>query len=276
MNSPISQDNQPLFNDLLAEYQDLFTLCQTLDEQQWQSPTRFYGWTPWDEIAHLAFFDHTALVSCQDPPRFREEAKALGSRMAQGESISGFARSHYGHMGPAALLDFWQQNFSTLIDALSKKSAETRLDWYGPPMSLRSFATARMMETWAHGQDIWDLAARKRPATQRLKHIAHLGFVTYGWSFVNRKQPAPPTPAALALTGPDNELWTWGDVTGPDLVRGRASDFCLVVTQRRNYRDTDLQVTPGAMSQWMQIAQCFAGPAVEGPQQGRRVVAYGV
>ena len=28
--------------------------------------------------------------------------------------------------------------------------------WYGPSMSARSFVTARLMETWAHGMDVAD------------------------------------------------------------------------------------------------------------------------
>ena len=43
------------------------------------------------------------------------------------------------------------------------------------PMSLMSFGTARLMETWAHGQDIADALGVRRTPTDRLRHIAYIG-----------------------------------------------------------------------------------------------------
>lgn len=41
-------------------------------------------------------------------------------------------------------------------------------------MSAVSSVTARLMETWAHGQDIADVLGVDRQPTARLRHIAHL------------------------------------------------------------------------------------------------------
>jgi uncharacterized protein (TIGR03084 family) len=276
MSASASADMAILFADLKAEYTALASLCDELSSEQWRLPSAFYGWTAWDEIAHLYYFDDAALLSATDPERFRSEAGALAARMARGDQISDFARELYSGMDGPELVQRWRERFGALIDTLGGMDPSRRLDWYGPPMSLRSFATARMMETWAHGQDIWDTLRRRRPATQRLRHIAHLGVSTLGWSFVNRKMEPPKVQAFVGLTAPDGALWTWGPEDAQDRVTGLAEDFCLVVTQRRHVNDTGLVATPGPMAQWLSLAQCFAGPALDNPAPGVRAVAYGV
>lgn len=260
--------------DLLAEYRELDALCATLTPEQWRQRSEFYGWTPWDEIAHLCYFDETALQSVRDPERFAREA-ALLNEQAQREEISAIARQACGHLDGPALLAHWRSRYEALVAALAPLDPKARLGWYGPPMSARSFATARLMETWAHGQDIWDVVRRRRPASVRLKHIAHLGVTTFGWTFVNRGLPVPEAAPYVELQAPDGGgLWTWGDPASAHRVSGSAEDFCLLVTQRRHVQDTALQYTPGPVAQWLGFAQCFAGPPADGPKPGVRKVVY--
>ena len=169
--------------DMRDEYQALDALCKTLTPEQWRSRSAFYDWTPWDEVAHLCYFDETALQSVRDPEQFAIAARRLSERSARGEEISAIARDAYGHLDGPALLAHWRSRYESLADTLAPLDPKARLGWYGPPMSARSVATARLMETWAHGQDIWDVLRRRRPATARLKHIAHLGVTTFGWTF---------------------------------------------------------------------------------------------
>lgn len=262
-------------DDLLAEYRALADLCATLTPDDWRRVSPFYGWTPWDEIAHLLYFDETSLVSARDDERFVREAQALSARVAAGEEISAIARQTYGTLDGAALLARWRQAHEALAAALAALDPRARLGWYGPPMSARSFVTARLMETWAHGQDIWDVMRRRRPGSARLKHIAHLGVGTFGWTFVNRGLPVPDAQPFVSLAAPDGSSWTWGDLASEHRLVGSAEDFCLVVTQRRHVRDTALQATPGPVARWMAIAQCFAGPPADGPAPGVRHVNYG-
>ena len=264
----------PITDDLLAEYTELATLCASLDAQAWQQTTAFYGWTPWDEIAHLCYFDETALVSTQDPALFASEALELRARGARGEETSAIARARYGALSGPALLATWRQHHQALVLALAALDPKARLPWYGPPMSARSFATARLMETWAHGQDIWDAARRRRPGSARLKHIAHLGVTTFGWTFVNRGLAAPPVAPYVALQAPDGSTWTWGDPVSDQRVSGTAEDFCLLITQRRHLDDTTLQYSAGPVATWLGMAQCFAGPPADGPAPGVRQVVY--
>lgn len=261
-------------DDLLAEYRALADCCATLTPADWRRVSPFYGWTPWDEIAHLLYFDETSLVSASDGERFVREAQALSARVAAGEEISAIARQAYGMLDGAALLARWRQVHESLVAALAALDPKARLSWYGPPMSARSFATARLMETWAHGQDIWDVMQRRRPGSARLKHIAHLGVGTFGWTFVNRGLQVPEAQPFVSLAAPDGSSWTWGDPASEHRLSGSAEDFCLVVTQRRHVQDTALQATPGPVAQWMAIAQCFAGPPADGPAPGARLVRY--
>lgn len=265
---------ESITSDLLAEYRELADLCATLSAEDWRRPSAFYGWTAWDEVAHLCYFDETALVSVTDPPRFIREAEQLSALMARGDEISAVARQTYGHLDGPALLALWRQRFEALVAALQPLDPKARLNWYGPTMSARSFATARLMETWAHGQDVWDVMRRRRPGNARLKHIAHLGVTTFGWTFVNRGLPVPEVVLYVALAAPDGSTWTWGEPSSEHRVTGTAEDFCLLVTQRRHVADTALQYTPGPVATWLGFAQCFAGPPADGPAPGVRAVHY--
>jgi uncharacterized protein (TIGR03084 family) len=259
--------------DLLAEYDALAALCATLSPEQWQRRTQFYGWTPWDEIAHLCFFDETGLLAATDADAFAASTKALMAEQESGKEISQIARERFGHLDGAQLLQVWRERYQALVAALAELDPKARLPWYGPTMSARSFATARLMETWAHGQDVYDSVPARRPLTGRLRHIAHIGATTFGWTFVNRKLPVPPVAPYIVLKAPDGEAWAWNAPSDTDYVRGSAEDFCLVVTQRRNVRDTGLEYA-GAGAEWLPIAQCFAGPPADGPAPGVRAVRY--
>jgi uncharacterized protein (TIGR03084 family) len=263
---------EELCADLLAEYEALDALATAMTPQQWRKPTRFYGWTPWDEIAHLCFFDETGLLAATDPQRFAAETAQLQARLDGGMEISAIARERFGHLDGAALLDYWRPRYRGLVKALSGMDAKARLPWYGPTMSARSFATARLMETWAHGQDVYDALGVRRPFSGRLRHIAHLGVTTYGWTFINRGLPVPEPAPHVALSTPGGDCWTWNPPSATDWVRGSAEDFCLVVTQRRNVRDTGLEYAGAGAAAWLPIAQCFAGPPADSPAPGERAM----
>ena len=133
-------------------------------------------------------------------------------------------------------------------------------------MSLASKITARIMETWAHGQDVFDTLDLNKPSTNRLRHVARIGVLAFPNSFHARKLEVPTGPVYVELTAPDSATnWTWGEESAPDIVRGSAFDFCLVVTQRRHVSDTNLEMTGQTAHAWMEVAQAFAGP----PGQGR-------
>lgn len=259
-----------IVSQLVSECRSLSALCETMSLEQWGRATDFYGWTPWDEIAHLAYFDETALQAVADPHSFLAGRGVLREERARGEEISSIARRRFMHMDGKALLDFWRIRFEFLCSALIDLDPKGRLPWYGPEMSARSFATARLMETWAHGQDIRDTLGTTHWASPGLRQITHLGVSTYGWSFQNRGLLAPEPAPYVDLEAPDGTRWTWGSPSAINYVRGPAYDFALLVTQRRHRSDTRLQWSGQGAERWTLIAQCFAGAASVGPAPGTR------
>ncbi len=254
--------------DLLAECATLEGLVAPLDAAGWRTRTRFYEWSLYDEIAHLCLFDELAVLAAESQEGFRREQAALEATLAAGMQVSEFARRRYAELDGAGLRQLWHGRYQALTKRLALLSPKARLPWFGPDMSARSFVTARLMETWAHGQDVFDALHRLRPATSRLQHIAHLGVLTFGWAFRNRGLEVPAVIPFVELTGPGGESWSWGERSDEESVRGSAMDFCLVVTQRRHSLDTRLAVTGPIAQEWMRIAQCFAGPPADGPAAG--------
>jgi uncharacterized protein (TIGR03084 family) len=135
-------------------------------------------------------------------------------------------------------------------------------------MAARSFITARLMETWAHGQDVADALAITRRSTARLRHVAHIGVRARPFSYVIHGLTMPDVEVAVHLTGPDGEQWEWGE-SSDNSVSGAALDFCLVATQRRHLADTRLKIAGDAAVEWMQIAQAFAGGVGAGRGAGQ-------
>jgi uncharacterized protein (TIGR03084 family) len=251
--------------DLEDEYEALDAIVSGLDEAGWEIKTPFFDWTVKKEIAHIAFFDGTARMSATDPEGFKKHVEAFfGGQPEATAQLTVLEKMAYPD-----LLQYWREERSALVNFLSRMGQKDRLPWYGPSMSAVSFVTARLMETWAHGQDVADALEISRLATDRLLHIAHLGYITLGWSFTNRQMEVPQVPVRVELTSPSGALWTRGPEAARDLIRGSVLSFCLVVTQRRHYADTDLVITGDTAEKWMSLAQCFAGPPELGPGPGK-------
>jgi uncharacterized protein (TIGR03084 family) len=254
-----------LCTDLADEHEELDAMVADLDDSQWNILTPAEGWTIKDQIRHLAYFDDRARLSATDPKAFKQYLmEILQNLNAFYKCLEDVGKNST----PAELLEWWRKERRGLIEALEPMDRKARLPWYGPDMSALSFATARLMETWAHGQDIADALGVVRTPTDRLHHSTHLGVTTFGWSYVNRQLEVPGIPVRIELTGPSGDLWTWGPIEAKNLVKGSAEDFCLVVTQRRHVDDTNL-ITEGPVARhWMTIAQAFAGPPGSGRKPG--------
>jgi uncharacterized protein (TIGR03084 family) len=259
---------EDLLVDLDAEHREVDSLVAGLDESGWDRATPADGWTIRDQVAHLAYFDDAATLAITDPGSFAELVTAA---MAATDPMEEHLLRGRAMTGPEVMA-WWRVSRATMLMATRSLPDGARVSWFGPPMGLLSFISARLMETWAHGQDVADALELPRVPTRRLRHIADLGVRTRPFSYAIRGIQAPLTPVAVVLSGPAGELWRWEDpAAGPDSVQGSALDFCLLVTQRRNLADTDLVVDGDAARQWMSIAQAFAGPPGAGrpPATGR-------
>lgn len=246
--------------DLLEEGTELKALLDTLKAEDWEKQTPFKNWTINQVIQHLHGSDKMAVLSLKSRAEF--EAATADLKVVQST------------MNPTPtgqrLLDEWWAYFQEMCGLLGKSDPKRRLAWFGPDMGVMMFTTARQMETWAHGQDIYDLLGQPRRNTDRLKNIAVIGVRTYGWTFANRKMDPPGEPPYVKLTAPSGETWEFNDPSEDNYVAGDAAEFCHVVTQGRNIRDVDLTVVGEPAQKWMAVAQCFAGPPEDPPAPGSR------
>jgi uncharacterized protein (TIGR03084 family) len=172
-------------------------------------------------------------------------------------------------MPPDELLAWWRAERQRILAVMRAADPSLRIPWYGPPMALSSFATARLMETWAHGQDVADALGARRQPTARLKHIAHIGVRTRGFAYALRNMPVPEGELRVELEAPDGGTWAWGPPDAAGRVTGPAVDFCLVVTQRRHRADTSIKAEGALADEWLSIAQAFAGSPGPGRQPGQ-------
>ena len=258
-------DLERIRSDLAAEHNDLDLIVSTLDESAWMTPTPAEGWDVRDQIGHLAFFDDQALLAVSDPEGFAATLARIAADVGafMDESI-GKGRS----MSGKEVLEWWRASRAKMLAAFETVDPDRRIAWYGPPMKPASFISARLMETWAHAQDVADTFAIRRKATENLRHVAHLAVLARGFSFTQNDLEPPSDPVAVVLDGPDGERWTWTE-EADESVRGDAFDFCLVATQRRHVDDTDLEITGPTAEKWMSIAQTYAGPPGPGRLSGQ-------
>lgn len=259
-------DIAALTADALAEHDDLRGILAGIPPADWERPTPAAGWTVRDQISHLAYFDGAARLSIADPDAFRaaraeavaDIEKFVDATLAYGRGISG-----------AELLDRFTDERRRLVEAARAAPEGLRVPWYGPDMAVASSITARIMETWAHGQDVADAVGAARPPTARLRHVCDIGIRARPFSYRNRGLEPPETPLRVELEAPDGTTWEWGPADAADRVRGSALDFALVVTQRRLAADSGLEVDGDDARTWIAFAQAFAGNPTD-PDPARR------
>jgi uncharacterized protein (TIGR03084 family) len=253
-----------LLDDLADEFADARRLVAQLGsvDPAWDLATPATGWAVRDQISHLAFFDDAGRQAMVEPEVFSERAALamaqsgdpMQEHLARGRAIDG-----------GELLDWWDRAHTGMVQAFSVADPSTRVPWYGPPMGVMSFVSARLMETWAHGHDIADALGERRVPTDRLRHVAHLGVRARPFSYLVRGLDVPDGRIDVTVAAPSGGEWRWELGRSEQsqevaTVSGPALDFCLVVTQRRNVADTDLSISGDRAHEWMSIAQAFAGP----------------
>jgi uncharacterized protein (TIGR03084 family) len=260
-----------LIDDLEAERRVLESALRRIDDGTWDRPSPADGWSLRDCVAHLAESDESAVRSIE---RYLEE-QALGVTPAQrnapaarreGVLTPGQARAR--SLPPSDMLDWYARANDGLLDALRRLRGNERLLWAGRPIGARSFTSARLMEHWSHGLDILDAAGVQAVDSDRLRHVAHLGYITRDFAYRNRGLNPPETPLRVELIAPSGTSWSWGPDDAPDRISGPAGDFCRVVTQRIHPEDTALVCEGPTAREFLFVAQAFAGPP--GPGRPRR------
>jgi uncharacterized protein (TIGR03084 family) len=255
-----------ILRDLAAESQAADELVAGLAADGWARPTPAPGWTVAHQVAHLAWTDGKSLISARQPERWPAEVENL---LSIGESYVDAGAADEAQSPPEELLARWRAGRAALAEALAEVPDGQKLPWYGPPMSAASMATARIMETWAHGQDIADALGVSREPTGRLWHIARFGTRTRDFSYKVNSLAPPTEEFRVELRAPDGSTWAFGPEDAAQGLSGSALGFCLVVTQRRHPADTDLVARGADVEEWLGIAQAFAGPPGAGREPGQ-------
>jgi len=256
--------------DFREECDVLATLLEPLGDDDWGRATKFKAWSVDDVIAHLHFFNVAADWALTKPAAFDELLAELFEAMNGNEGHLAFSHRWLEGTKGRALFELWRGYYPEMAERFAAADPDARVKWAGPDMSVRMSITARQMETWAHGQALFDLLRKPRAESDRLKNIAVIGVKTYGWTFANRKMEPPGPPPHIRLTAPSGGVWEFNDPSSDNLVVGDAIDFCQVVAQTRNVTDTGLALTGEPAKAWMEIAQCFAGPPEDPPPRGER------
>ncbi len=247
----------PMVADLRAESDDLDALVALLPADRWADPTPAPGWTIAHQIGHLLWTDRVALTAATDEVGF---AAALETALADPIGFVDAGADELAALAPAELLAEWRATRARLHETLLTVPDGRKLPWFGPPMSAASMATARLMETWAHGLDVADALGVKRPATERLRSIAHIGVRTRDYAFVINDLTPPTEPFLVELRAPGGDTWSWGPPDAAQRVTGPAEDFCFLVTQRRPLGALDITAHGPDAQRWLSIAQAVAGP----------------
>lgn len=256
-----------LLADLADEHAALAEVVDRLTAEDWTLPTPAEGWSVADEISHLTYFDETAAVALRDPDRFAAHKEELFAGRAGPAPDVELGRRVAG----AELATRWAEGRAGLLAAGAAADPFARVPWYGPSMSLASFLSARLMETWAHGQDVRDALGAPCSVSDRLRHLCHLGTAARTYTYLVHGVEDPGTPVRVVAHAPDGSRWVFGPPEAAEEITGSALGLALVFTQRRHPADTDVVAHGATAAQWLAIAQAFAGPAGPGREPGRPV-----
>ena len=257
-------------DDFKDECDALDALIAQLSDADYERSTQFKDWTIDHIIQHLHFFNLMADLSLTDEIAFTRQYEVMRKMRDDGGTLTGATDHLLDGLKGTALRDTWRDYYAKMAESWRAVDPKQRVVWVGPTMSARSSITARLMETWAHGQAIYDLLGVKRQNTDRIKNIAIMGVNTFGWTFKNRGEEVPATMPYIRLEAPSGAIWDWGEQSKTECIEGSAEEFCQVVTQTRNIADTGLVVTGETANRWMAVAQCFAGPPRTPPPPGAR------
>ncbi len=253
--------------DFLDESEALFAVLADVRGDGWDQVTQFKGWTLNDVMVHLHFWNQMADLSLQDEDAFAAKVGAVMGGIAK----QGFRATENAMVSERGeqLREAWRSLYTDMGVRWADLDPKRRVKWAGPDMSVRSSMTARQMETWAHGQEVFDILGAERHEMDRIKNIVVLGLNTFAWSYKVNGRKVPEVMPYMTLVAPSGAVWTFGEPNDNE-INGSAVEFAQVMAQTRNVTDTELKLDGPIAVEWMSIAQCFAGGAETPPTQGMR------
>ncbi len=221
-----------ILTDLVAEQQGLDQFLQKIAPRLWTQPTGAKGWSIHDLVSHLASIEELAaqaVIDGLDPNVMVAEAGSLNALVKEGVDRG-------KSMRPQDVIEWWRGARAQTMDALWNKEPGDRMHWFGGDVSAKMMATYRIMETWAHGLDVWDLYGDEETIieTPRLQHIAFLGHHLLEVVFAQAGEEYEPV--RLEVMGPGYAKWVFGPEDA-DKIKGPAIDWCRLVVRRAELKD---------------------------------------
>ena len=252
--------------DLAAEGDDLDELVSGIEVHRFGTETPSPGWSIAHQIGHLASSDRLTVLAMTDPAAFESRR---GEAASDFDATTDAAAADAATLPPAELIAEWRASRAAVLRGLAVVTPGQRVPWLVVPMAPATLASTRLMELVGHGQDIRDALGVSWRPTDRIVHLARLGYRTRDFAYVSRGLEPPAAEFRMELTSPGGGLWTFGPQDAQQRVTGPAADFCLLVTRRRHRADLQLHADGGEADRWLDFAQAYAGPPSAGREPGR-------
>ncbi len=258
--------------DFKNECNYLYEILSELSSSDFDSKTLFKDWSFNTILRHLHVWNYAANLSLTNKIGWGKFFNALRTNLNKGRSLNDFEKDFAKNLKGKNLLNAWKKLYEETTEKFKIEDPKKRVKWVGPDMSVISSISARHMETWAHGQAIFDALGLVRKNEDRIINIVIIGKNTFNWSFAVNNLKIPKKIPHLKFISPSGKFWEFNDKNNSNYIEGLAEEFCQVVTQVRNIKDVSLKVHGPISSKWMSIAQCFAGKAQNPPKAGLRKI----
>lgn len=243
----------PIIGDLEAEQLELQAVVASIDADAWLAPTPAWGWDVRDTIAHLADTDEMAIDTVRGGPYAINE---LAAHAASGADVTYHGVLRGRRQTGRDVAAWWVRTSAAERSMLVALSPDVRVPW-GIGMRAPSFATARLMETWAHGLDVRTALGIPAFDTDRLAHVAWLATRALPYAYSVAGQEPPTEPLRVELSLPSGGSWTFGPKDAADRISGAAGDYCRVFVHRRRPADTNLVIEGAAARTAIAVARAF-------------------
>jgi uncharacterized protein (TIGR03084 family) len=237
--------------DLEDEQDRLEAILDALDDAAWHTESGAPGWTITDVVLHLAQSEDAVVATATgDATRgWRLSGDGIDDAMDR------LVRAERAE--PRVVFARWRTARREAVAALRAADPKQPLQWAAAPLKPATLATTRLAEHWAHGLDITEPLGIDFPDTDRLRHVAWLGYGSLPYAF--GLKGLEPHPVFCELVGPDGSVWRYGPEDAESTISGSAGAFCRVGAQRLAPEESGLTTTGPHGAEVLGVLRNYAG-----------------